>query len=165
MQEKKRELGQMICHASRLFRRQMDHSISAAMGDDADEVFSGRNLWVLRYVKEHEGEEIYQRDLEKTFRLRRSTISNMIDLMVRKQFLVREQVPGDKRLKRLLLTEKGEAILCEVAHAAEAMETALREQFSPGEYTELTGLLERLNDSLESLPETIERKETEQTNG
>lgn len=165
MQEKKRELGQVICHASRLFRRQMDQSISAAMGADADEVFSGRNLWVLRYVKEHEGEAVYQRDLEKAFRLRRSTISNMIDLMVQKQFLARERVEGDKRLKRLTLTEKGEAILCEVAHSVAELETALRGQYTPEEYAAFFMFLERLCDSLESLSEPCERKEPEQTNG
>ena len=156
MQEKKRELGQMVCHASHLFRRRMDHSIAAAMGADADEFFSMRNLWVLRYVKEHEGEDVYQRDLEKTFRLRRSTISNLIDLMVQKQYLIRESVAGDKRLKRLCLTEKGEAILCEVTHAAEKLENSLREKFSEMEYSELSLLLERLCDSLESMPETSE---------
>ena len=150
MQEKKRDLGQAVCHASRLFRRRMDNSITAAMGADADEVFSGRNLWVLRYVKEHEGQDVYQRDLEKSFRLRRSTISNMIDLMVKKQYLVRESVEGDKRLKRLRLTEKGEAIHREVAHSASELENTLRGQFSPEEYTELIALLERLCNSLES---------------
>lgn len=165
MQEKKRDLGQMVCHASRLFRRQMDRSISAAMGDDADEVFSGRNLWVLRYVKEHEGEAVYQRDLEKAFRLRRSTISNMIDLMVQKQFLAREQAQGDKRLKRLILTEKGEAILAEVTHSVGELETALRGQYTPEEYNEFFMFLERLCDSLESPAETPEGKEPEKTNG
>ena len=156
MQEKKRDLGQWLCHASRLFRRQMDQSIAAAMGADADEVFSGRNLWVLRYVKEHEGEAVYQRDLEKAFRLRRSTISNMIDLMVQKQYLLRENVEGDKRLKRLALTEKGEAILSEVAHSVGDLETSLRAKFSAEEYTQFLTLLERLCDSLEPPAETLE---------
>ena len=156
MQEKKRELGQLICHASHLFRRRMDRSIAASMGADADEFFSARNLWVLRYVKEHEGEEVYQRDLEKAFRLRRSTISNMIDLMVQKQYLVRESVEGDKRLKRLCLTGKGEAILCEVTNAAETLENSLREKFNEAEYAEFLQLLERVCGSLESQPEISE---------
>lgn len=156
MQEKKRELGQMICHASRLFRRQMDRSINAAMGADAAEVFSGRNLWVLRYVKEHEGEAVYQRDLEKAFRLRRSTISNMIDLMVQKQLLAREPVEGDKRLKRLLLTKKGEAILSEVAASVSELETSLRGKFSAEEYAAFFLYLERLCDSLEAFSEPLE---------
>ena len=165
MQEKKRDLGQMICHASRLFRRKMDQSIVSAMETDADEVCSGRNLWVLRYVKDHEGEAVYQRDLEKNFRLRRSTISNMIDLMVQKQFLEREQAEGDKRLKRLILTEKGEAILAEVTHSVGELETTLRGQYSQEEYNEFFMFLERLCDSLESTTETPEGKEPEKTNG
>ena len=156
MQEKKRELGQMICHASCLFRRTMDRSVNAAIGQDADEFFSARNLWVLRYVKEHEGEAVYQRDLEKAFRLRRSTISNMIDLMVQKQFLARERAEGDKRLKRLTLTEKGEGILCEAARSAGELENALRGRFCAEEYETFLTLLERLCDSLESPTETPE---------
>ena len=165
MQEKKRELGLMVCRASHLFRRRMDRSIAVSMGADADEFFSARNLWVLRYVKEHEGEDVYQRDLEKAFRLRRSTISNMIDLMVQKQYLVRESVEGDKRLKRLRLTEKGEAILCEVTHAAETLETSLRETFSAEEYAAFSNLLDRFCNSLEAPEDPPEWKGTEQKNG
>ena len=161
MQEKKRDLGQWICHASHLFRRRMDNSVAAAMGADADEVFSGRNLWVLRYMKEHEGEEVYQRDLEKAFHLRRSTISNVIDRMVQKQYLARESVEGDRRLKRLRLTEKGEQVRSEVAHSVDELEAGLKREFTEAEYAELILLLGRLCNSLEPRPEADKRKEPE----
>lgn len=163
MKEEKRDLGQWICHASHLFRRRMDNSVAAAAGADADETFSGRNLWVLRYVKDREGTDVYQRDLEREFKVRRSTISHMIDLMVRKQYLIRENVEGDRRLKRLRLTEKGETMLREVAHSIDELEARLRSSFSETDYANLTRLLDQLCATLDALPETIERKDTEET--
>lgn len=163
MKEEKRDLGQWICHASHLFRRRMDNSVAAAAGADADEIFSGRNLWVLRYVKDREGTDVYQRDLEREFKVRRSTISHMIDLMVRKQYLIRENVEGDRRLKRLRLTEKGETMLREVAHSIDELESRLRSSFSETDYANLTRLLDQLCATLDTLPETTERKDAEET--
>lgn len=164
MEKSKRDLGQWVCHASHLFRREMDNSVAAAAGADADEIFSGRNLWVLRYVKDREGTDVYQRDLEQEFKVRRSTISRMIDLMVRKQYLTRESVEGDQRLKRLRLTEKGETMLREVVHSIDELEARLRASFTPEEYDALVGLLDRLCRTLDAeAPETTERKEPEVT--
>ena len=141
----------------------MDNSVAAAAGADADEIFSGRNLWVLRYVKDREGTDVYQRDLEREFKVRRSTISHMIDLMVRKQYLIRENVEGDRRLKRLRLTEKGETMLREVAHSIDELESRLRSSFSETDYANLTRLLDQLCATLDTLPETTERKDAEET--
>ncbi len=163
MQESKRDLGQWVCHAAHLFRRRMDNSVSAAAGADADEIFSGRNLWVLRYVKDREGTDVYQRDLEREFKVRRSTISHMIDLMVQKQYLTRESVEGDRRLKRLRLTEKGETMLREVAHSIDELEARLRDSFSPDDYRKLIAMLEQLCSVIDGIPDTPERKETEET--
>ena len=115
-------------------------------------------------MKDREGTDVYQRDLEQEFKVRRSTISRMIDLMVRKQYLTRESVEGDQRLKRLRLTEKGETMLREVAHSIDELEARLRASFTPEEYDALVGLLDRLCRTLDAeAPETTERKEPEVT--
>ena len=139
----------LVCHTAHLFRRQLDRNI-AAVTNDPDELFSGRNLWVLRYVKEREGTDVFQRDLERVFKVRRSTISRMIDLMVQKQYLIRESVEGDQRLKRLRLTPKAERVMEEVRQSTGTLEDHLRASFSPDEYSTLLNLLGRLSDTLEA---------------
>ena len=148
-----------ICHASRLFVRKMDQRIAdAGTGDDT---LSGRNFWVLKYLKDHEGEAVYQRDLEQKFKVRRSTVSNMIDLMEQKGFLTRQPTSSDARLKRLALTGRGEELLREVTETTKKFEEEVRKSFSPQEYQNLMRLLETLCDTLERDPQFTQRKESE----
>lgn len=159
MNEQKQDVGMLVCHVSHQFRRLMDRNIAAA-SNDPDEPFSGRNLWVLRYVREREGTDVFQRDLERAFKVRRSTISRMVDLMVQKQYLIREPVEGDQRLKRLRLTPKAERMMEDVRQSTETLEAELRDSFAPEEYRTLTELLLRLSDTLEEKSSNPERKES-----
>lgn len=52
-----------------------------------------------------DGEDVYQRDIETFFKLRRSTVSSLLNTLERKGLLRREPVPHDARLKKLVLTE------------------------------------------------------------
>ena len=49
---------------------------------------------------------IFQKDIENTFSIRRSTVSNMLKLMEKKGYIRRETVSSDARLKKLVLTQK-----------------------------------------------------------
>lgn len=51
-----------------------------------------------------------QRDLAERLRLEKSTVSRMAAVMERKGLLVRERDPGNRRLYRLRLTDRGRAL-------------------------------------------------------
>lgn len=162
MKKREKNLGMWVCHAARLFRRRMDQSIADAEAD-AEGTLSGRSFWVLQYLKDHEGEAVYQRDLERNFKVRRSTVSNMIDLLEKKGLLTRESCGDDARLKRLRLTDRAETLLLEVTDGTERFEARLRESFTPDDYETLMRLLEQLYNTLETMPECNEREETDTT--
>lgn len=145
--ERERELAQQVNHAAVLFRRRFDRVV-AAESDGA--LLTGRNVWVLRYVRDHDGEDVFQKDLENAFKIRRSTISRTVELMEQKQLLVREAVNGDARLKRLRLTPKAERVLAAVSLSVAQMEQQVRGAFPPEEYATMTRLLEKLCAVLES---------------
>ena len=111
---------------------------------------TGRNFWVLRYLQEHDGEKVYQKDLEAEFKIRRSTISKMVDLMEQKGLLVRESVGADARLKSLSLTELAREVLKTVFQGVQEMENEVRDAFTADEYQTLKDLLEKLGNTLES---------------
>lgn len=67
---------------------------------------TGKNGWVIGYLARHRDRDVFQRDIENEFSMRRSTVSNMIKLMEKKGYIRREAVKGDARLKRLVLTHK-----------------------------------------------------------
>lgn len=64
--------------------------------------------------------EIFQRDVEERFSIRRSTASRLLMAMEQKGVLARETVPCDARLKKLTLTPK--AVTCHVAVKAKIVE-------------------------------------------
>ncbi|MGI6404226.1 MAG: MarR family winged helix-turn-helix transcriptional regulator [Oscillospiraceae bacterium] len=61
---------------------------------------------VIWYLGQRAGQDIFQRDLEKAFHMRRSTATGILQLMERDDLLIRKPVPHDRRLKKLCLTEK-----------------------------------------------------------
>ena len=62
--------------------------------------------WVIGYLSEHEGKDVFQRDLEEEFSVRRSTATGILQLMEKNELITREPVSHDARLKKLVLTPK-----------------------------------------------------------
>lgn len=69
------------------------------------EQYTGNNIWILGYLFQNRDHDVFQKDLEETFSVRRSTISKAIKLMVQKDLIRKEPVEYDARLKKLILTE------------------------------------------------------------
>ena len=66
---------------------------------------------VLKYILlETLHRDIYQKNLEEEFQIRKSTASGILKLMEKNGFIYRESVKEDARLKRILPTKKAEAI-------------------------------------------------------
>ena len=104
---KPNDVGGKIRLISNLLRREVGGSESGKYVDEA----TGTNAFVIGYLASHTEEDVFQRDLEEWFSVRRSTMSGILLRMEEKGFLVRTPVPYDARLKKLTLTEKGGACM------------------------------------------------------
>lgn len=152
------DLGKLIGHTSVLFRRHLDQTISNALGDDTG-LISGRNFWILRYLEDHRDEDVFQRDLENVFKIRRSTVSKTVELMEQKNLLERVSVDGDARKKKLKLTPDADAVLSDVKKAVEDLEACVRASFCEEDYATLMRLLKQLCTFLDR-PESFEEDHT-----
>lgn len=97
-----RQIGFELRILSNLIKRHIDNSTARAEVESV----TGTNMWVIIYLVHHQNEDVFQRDLEQNFSVRRSTMSNILALMEKKGLITRESVPQDARLKKLVLTEK-----------------------------------------------------------
>lgn len=97
-----RHIGFELRILSNLIKRHIDNSTARA----EFESITGTNMWIIIYLAHHQDEDVFQRDLEQNFSVRRSTMSNILALMEKKNLIIREGVPEDARLKKLVLTEK-----------------------------------------------------------
>ena len=64
--------------------------------------------WVMRYLYENRDRVICQKDIEHTFDIRRSTVTNIIQLMEKKGYVERSRSEEDRRVVLVSLSEKGE---------------------------------------------------------
>lgn len=62
--------------------------------------------WMLEYLAMNEDKDVYQKDLEAEFCVRRSTATEVLKLMERDGLITREAVGSDRRLKKITLTDK-----------------------------------------------------------
>lgn len=96
------EVTFVLRRLSNMMRRLADTDMNA---DSFMTPMQGR---VIGYLKHHPGQEVFQRDLEREFQIRRSTASAILQTMEKNGLLRRESVPQDARLKKLALTERAE---------------------------------------------------------
>lgn len=117
------DIGFQLHNLSNLMSRYSQRSCSALQMDDN---VSRNNLWIIGYLAHNKDRDIFQKDIENTFCIRRSTVSKVIRLMEEKGFIQRQEMEHDARLKKLVLTESGIAIYQHMQKERLAMEEKLR---------------------------------------
>lgn len=97
-------MGRRIRKLDNMLMRNMQLALS---GQGVDEV-TAMNGFIIQYLHHHADQIIYQRDIEREFKIGRSAVTNILTRMEENGFIHRETDGGDARLKRLTLTAKGE---------------------------------------------------------
>lgn len=85
------------------------------------------------YFQSQNGRTLFQCDLEEEFKIRKSSITSVIQLLEKKGLVRRTGVPGDARKKELVLTEKGIAVQKMVIERLDWLETLVNQSLSQEE--------------------------------
>lgn len=90
---------------------------------------------VLKYILlETLESDLYQKDIEEEFQIRKSTASGILQLMEKNGFIIRQCVKEDARRKRIIPTKKAEALRAEILENIQDMEKCLRAGISKKEF-------------------------------
>lgn len=101
--EKQRFVGAEVHKLSKSLYRSID-AVAKKFGlEDLDYMQS----LAINYLYCKRNEEIYQKDLEKVLLVGRSTVTCLVKQLESKNYIRREEVKADARLKKLSLTEDG----------------------------------------------------------
>lgn len=138
------DIGLLIMRTATMIRRRADANTYM----NQLHKITGANGWILRYLDEREGEEVYQKDIEEKFSVTRSTVSKVLTGMEAKGLLRREPVPSDARLKRLVLTEEGRRISRYALKEKVLLEDKIKAGMSDEEIETLHRLLMKIADNL-----------------
>lgn len=99
--------------------------------------------------KESFKRDIFQKDIEEAFGIRRSSVTNVVQLMDKNGYIERVSVAEDARLKKIVLTDKGLEVQKIVGKVLEEAENSLRGVYSEEELSQLFYLLDKLSHALE----------------
>ncbi|MBE6786320.1 MAG: MarR family transcriptional regulator [Ruminococcaceae bacterium] len=144
---KKERIGFEISHCARLIRRYMDAN---ALKSYIDEM-TGTHGWALRYFYQNRDRDVFQKDFEKEFDIRRSTASNILALMEKNGLITRQSVAHDARLKKIVLTQKALELHQRVDDAFFRMEKELSEGITDEEKNTLFEIIEKINNNIERM--------------
>ena len=111
---------------------------------------------ILGYLYHHRDGPVYQRDLEKEFRISRATATNTLQVMERDGLIVRRAQDRDGRLKRIQMTEESYQNHRQFEEHMRELNREMLEGMSETEVEELRRLLGILMGNLEKMAENGE---------
>ena len=93
--------------------------------------------------------DIFQKDIEEDLNIRSSSVTSILQLMEKNDYIKRVRVSEDGRLKKIILTEKGLKIQRNVYNSILKIEDSLKSELSDDEVNSLVNLIHRLSKKIE----------------
>lgn len=139
-------IGFEIRTLSNLIKRRVQNSSAISESNK----LTGMHGFIIGYLYENlDKREIFQRDIEAEFSIRRSTATGILQLMEKNNLITREPVDYDARLKKLVLTSKAIAIHESVTKEINEIEAQLTKGLTEEEINIFVATLEKLKRNIE----------------
>ncbi len=104
---------------------------------------------VLKYLYDHQPEDIFQKDIEANFNIRRSTATGLLRSLEHNGFITRIPVHHDARLKKVVLTQKAIQLEQSLAQYLWKVENLLTKDLTEQEIANLHEILLKMRKNLE----------------
>jgi DNA-binding MarR family transcriptional regulator len=145
IEHEEKHIGKRIRIISNLVRRKIDNELS----HKGMELTSSQARIIGFVYRQIPIRNVYQRDIETEFDIRRSTATNTLQLLEKSGYISRVSVDEDARLKKILLTEKGIGICEVIRESISEVEGTLKNIYTTDELNNLFYLLDKLYVALE----------------
>ena len=99
---------------------------------------------VLMYLALNESKYVYNKDIEKDFQIRPSSVTGLLERLERQDYIFRVPSVEDARLKSIKLTEKGRAIMHEVLEARQKLLTQLKGDIPDEDIRKFTAICDEM---------------------
>ena len=143
--EHRDEIGFQLRTLSNLCKRMVDQKAFAGRERPA----TGMHGWVIGYLYENRDRDVFQRDLQEQFSVRRSTVTGMLQLMEKNGFITRESVDEDARLKKITLTPKAIEQHEAIHRSIQEVEEKISAGLTPEEKRTFLELCEKIRANME----------------
>ncbi|MGN0492424.1 MAG: MarR family winged helix-turn-helix transcriptional regulator [Acutalibacteraceae bacterium] len=135
-----RHIGLEIRNLSNLIKRDIEkHADELELKPN-----KGVRGWAIDYFYENRERDIFQKDFEEKFSIRRSTASNILKLMEKNGFITRQSVESDARLKKIVLTDKAVKVHNLISQDIKRREERLRKGLTEEEIDAFFSVMQKL---------------------
>ena len=135
-----KNLGILINKIANQLKRKMDKEMNENYN------LTKTQSLVLSYINSNK--EIYQKDIEKRFSIRRSTATEILNLMEKRNLIKRTPSKIDKRLNNIEITEEGIKLEKVGKEKIKELEKQMTKSLTKEEKKELIRLLEKVEQNL-----------------
>ncbi|MBQ3052386.1 MAG: MarR family transcriptional regulator [Clostridia bacterium] len=143
--QRKNDIGLAIRKLSILIKRDIEKS-KIKLGIDT---LKGVNGWAINYFNENRDKNIFQKDFEEKFSIRRSTASNILKNMEQKGLIKRIAVENDARLKKIVLTAAAIDLNNKINEDIKLREIKMRKDIDQKELEIFFKVIDKISDNLE----------------
>ena len=142
--EEKRHIG----IAARCLNHEIGRAVRAVISEEFGDSATGVQSWIVRYLYDHGEEDVFQKDLESQFSVRRSTMTTILQLMEKNGLIKKEPVSRDARLKKLILTPAAIEMQDRIRSGIDTLEAKMREGISDKDLDTFFSVAEKINENL-----------------
>lgn len=131
-------MGRQLALTSKAVRAEFDQRLTEAGGS--------LTTWIV--LRSAGGDGLSQRELAARMGVEGPTLVRHLDRLEREGLIQRRPDTGDRRVTRILVTGRGQALLARLALVAGALEAQLRDLLGDREYDETLRSLKRVHEHM-----------------
>lgn len=139
-------IGEIKCLNNYILRK-----LSADEVLNAQQNLSGAKGYIIGFIVKQieKGEVVYQKDIEKAFSLRRSSATQILNSLEQNGLISRLSEENDKRLKRIIVTQKGLNCHKTIVGRLEDIDKELIAKLSTEELETFKNIVKKLKEGLQ----------------
>lgn len=121
---KRKRVGQSLFAIGNKLRRNInkEHQIHGISGGQS------RALNFIYRIGTHK--DVFQKDIERFLSIRSSSATELVKSLVKEGFITKETLKTDKRMKKLILTDKGIEVVKNTHQILDSIEESLKNEVS-----------------------------------
>lgn len=148
-----KSIGFEIKHLAILIKRAFDKQLSI-LDNEGFKTENHKCLTIMQsqmigFIYQHENYTVSQHELEKEFNRRRSTITGILKLMEKNNFITREYSKKDARVKMVTLTDKAIELHQSIIEKMDSFNRNIEKGLTVEEINTFYSVLEKIKKNLE----------------
>lgn len=142
-------MNRKIALKVRILANELNRKVAEILKEDGGEASSGTQMRILNFIHRCNSQQIpvYQKDIEREFDIRRSTVTGILQTMEKSLLIERTNCQDDNRFKVIILTERGQQKVKENSCKLQKFDDSLVANISEEELALFFRVIEKLSEN------------------